>query len=115
MDHWAARYGRKNSPKEQMEHVKKQYSGRYTCVNLTNGTTIEFRLFRGTLRYNTLIATLQLVNEICSVALCYSDEEMADLTWSAFVGQLNETPELVTYLKERQLYVNDAVTGEEEI
>ena len=115
MDHWAARYGRKNSPKEQMEHVKKQYAGRYTCVNLTNGTTIEFRLFRGTLRYNTLIATLQLVNEICSVALSCSDEEMAALTWGEFVGQLSETPELVTYLKERQLYVNDAVTGEEEI
>ena len=115
MDHWAARYGRKNSPKEQMEHVKKQYAGRYTCVNLTNGTTIEFRLFRGTLRYNTLIATLQLVNEICSVALCCSDEEMAALTWGEFVGQLHESPELVTYLKERQLYVNDAVTGEEEI
>jgi hypothetical protein len=115
MEHWAARYGRKNSPKEQMEHAKSRYQGRYTCVNLLNDATIEFRMFRGTLRYNTLIATLQLVNEICSVALCYSDEEMAALTWGEFVGQLNETPELVTYLKERQLYVNEAVSGEEEI
>lgn len=40
---------------------------------------------------------------------------MAALTWGEFVGQLSETPELVTCLKERQLYVNEAVSGEEEI
>jgi hypothetical protein len=113
MEHWAAHYGRKDNPKEQLEHVKKRYLGRYTCVNLQNDATIEFRLFRGTLRYNTLIATLQLVDQICSVALLYSDEEMAELTWSEFVSHLSNLPELVQYLKERQLYVNDIVTGEE--
>jgi predicted glutamine amidotransferase len=113
MEHWAARYGRKDNPKEQMEHVKKRYLGRYTCVNLQNDATIEFRLFRGTLRYNTLIATLQLVDQICCAALLYSDEEMAELTWSEFVSHLSNLPELVQYLKERQLYVNDIVTGEE--
>jgi hypothetical protein len=40
---------------------------------------------------------------------------MAALTWSEFVSQLGNLPELVQYLKERQLYVNDIVTGEEEL
>lgn len=117
MEQWAARYGRKNSPKEQMDHVKKAYAGRYTCVNLTNANTIEFRMFRGTLRYNTLIATLQLISELCNMALCLSDDEMGRLTWTEFVarvGNLNY-PELVQYLKERRLYVSEAVVGEEEL
>lgn len=117
MEQWAARYGRKDSPKEQMEHVKKQYGDRYRAVNLSNAATIEFRMFRGTLRHNTLIATLQLVNEICEVATFLSDEEMAQLTWSDFMARINTLnyPELVQYLKERRLYISEPVAGEEEL
>ena len=119
MDQWAARYGRKDSPREQMEHVKKGFGDRYRCLNLCNAATIEFRLFRGSLRYNsTFIATLQLVNEICEVACCLSDEEMAQLTWSDFVARIGnlDYPELVQYLKERRLYTNDPVSiGEEDL
>ena len=44
---------------EILDHAKKGYhGGRYTCVNLQSRDTIEFRMFRGTLKYNTLIATL---------------------------------------------------------
>lgn len=117
MDQWAARYGRKDSPKEQLDHVKSSYSGRYKAVNLLNSATIEFRLFRGTLRYNTLIATLQLVSEICEVALFMSDEEMSRLTWSEFAARIGELghDELVQYLKERRLYVSEPVCAEEEV
>lgn len=117
MQEWASRYGRKDSPKEQIDHVKTNFSDRYRAVNLTNRDTIEFRLFRGTLRYNTFVATLQLVNEICELACRLSDDEMANLTWSDFcarVGNLNY-PELIQYLKERRLYVNEPVAGEVEI
>lgn len=71
LERWAARYGYKDHPTEMMEHVKKGRCNRYTCVNLTNEDTIEFRIFRGTLKYNTLIATLQMVNRICDVADLY--------------------------------------------
>ena len=40
-------------------------------MNLTNDDTIEFRMFRGTLKFNTLIATLQLVDRVCDVAIFY--------------------------------------------
>lgn len=116
VNRWAARYGYKNKPKEIMEHAKKGYGGRYTCVNITNYATIEFRIFRGTLKWNTLIATLQLVNEICNVAFLCSDEELAALSWCEFVERLDkkEYPELITYLKERRLYVNEPVRYEED-
>lgn len=117
MNRWAARYGYKNSPKEIMEHAKKEGNGRYACVNLTNWTTIEFRMFRGTLKYNTLIATLELVDKICEYAVGFNDDDLAKMSWSGFVMSLGDVDcgELITYLKERNLYVNAPVIGEEEM
>lgn len=87
LEHWAARYRFKEQPMEILDHAKKGYhSGRYTCVNLQNRDTIEFRMFRGTLKYNTLIATLQLVDRICNVALFLSDEELKATSWTTFVS-----------------------------
>ena len=71
-------------------------------------------MFRGTLKLNTLLATLQLVNRICDVAFTLSDEEMQGLSWSDFVASITE-PELIQYLKERRLYINEEITGEEEM
>ena len=77
LEHWAARYGYKEYPKDILDHAKKGANrSRYTCVNLQNDSTIEFRIFRGTLKYNTLIATLQLIERICDVAIFLSDEEL---------------------------------------
>ena len=110
---WAARYGRKDNPKDVLDTAKKS-GARYTCVNLTNRSTIEFRMFRGTLKYNTLIATLQLVNRLCDVAISLSDNEIKELSWTSFVADITE-PELIQYLKERRLYVNEPVYTEEEL
>ena len=115
LDRWAARYGYKEQPRDILEHAKKGcHAGRYTCVNLQNSNTIEFRIFRGTLKYNTLIATLQMVSRICDVAIFLSDEEIKAMPWSTFVAGC-QAPELIQYLKERRLYVNDVISAEEEI
>ena len=71
-------------------------------------------MFRGTLKLNTLLATLQLVNRICDVAFTFSDEEVQELSWSDFVASITET-ELIQYLKERRLYINEEITSEEEM
>ena len=116
LERWAMRYGYKDHPKELLKEVKKGYHGeRYTSVNLCNTNTIEFRIFRGTLKLNTLLATLQMIHRICDVALYLSDEEIKAMTWSTFVSGCSEYPELVQYLKERRLYVNEPVEMEEEI
>ena len=83
--------------------------GRYVAVNLENYETIEFRLFRGTLRYETFIATLQLVNEICNIAIALTDRELENLSWSDFVLRIDKEnrSELVNYLKSKRLYVNE--------
>lgn len=115
LDRWAARYGYKDHLPDLLDDAKKgRGNGRYSCLNLQNQDTIEFRVFRGTLKYNTLIATLQLVNRVCDVAFFMSDDELKAMSWTTFVAGCQE-PELVQYLKERRLYVNDPVDGKEEV
>ena len=45
---WANRYGLKEHPQDILKHAKGDQE-RYTCINLTNYQTIEFRMWRGTL------------------------------------------------------------------
>lgn len=111
---WADRYGLKEHPQEILKHAKGNLE-RYTCINLQNYHTIEIRMMRGTLRLNTLLATLQLLDRICDVALYFTDEEIKNMSWTTFVAGCAHLPELVQYLKERRLYVNEPVTVEAEV
>ena len=113
MNRWAARYGIRLTPSEQMSHAKNSCAGRYTAVNLTNSDTVEIRMFRGTLKLNTLKATLQMVNHLVEVAVAMSDSQVQDMSWFDFLDEIKE-PELIQYLKERRLYVNEPVTASEE-
>ena len=113
MNRWSCRLGMEKSGKEILDKAK-DCGNRYVAVNLRNYSTVEFRLFRGTLRYNTFIATLQFVSEICRVALTMSEEEIDSMSWSEFVRSVRYD-ELIQYLKERRLYVNEEILAEEEV
>ncbi len=76
LNRWAKRYGWKETPADVLYDAKSKCRERYTCVNITNYSTIEFRIFRGTLKYNTVIATLQLVDAVCDKAVLLSDEDI---------------------------------------
>ena len=115
LEQWAQRYGYKAEPMEILDHAKWRLArSRYTCVNLTNRDTIEFRMFRGTLKLNTFLATLQLVDRICDLAVGLTDAELKAMSWTTFVADCDQ-PELIQYLKERRLYVNEQMNDEEEI
>lgn len=43
-----------------------------------------------------------------------SEEEIDNLSWSEFVSSVEEK-ELIQYLKERKLYINEEITIEEEL
>ncbi|MGN0612842.1 MAG: zinc-binding protein, partial [Porcipelethomonas sp.] len=102
-----------HTPKAIMDKAKKSCCGRYAAVNLCNYHTIEFRMFRGTLKYNTFIAAIELANRICDVAMYNTDDSIAKISWSDFVADITE-PELIQYLKERNLYINEKVEESEE-
>ena len=114
INRWAARYGYEKSGKDILDKAKQGNLGRYAAVNVQNYSTVEFRLFRGTLKYNTLIAALELVDAICDLAVSLTDEGIERMSWSEFVGTLTE-PELITYLKERKLYINEDIETQEEM
>ena len=69
------------------------------------------------IKHHALIATLQMVNYLCDVAISLCDAEVKNLSWTTFVSGVNATnyPELLQYFKERRLYVNDAVAAEEDV
>lgn len=70
---------------------------RYKAINLTNLDTIEFRLFRGTLKLNTFIASLQLVRNMCVMAKeMSSPDDVENLEWKDFLVQ----DEIKTYWEE---------------
>lgn len=117
LERWAARYGYKEQPMEILDFAKKGYhGGRYTCVNLQNADTVEFRMFRGTLKPNTIFAALELLDQLCDMAVSLSDGELKAIPWTSFVSGIpaERRPELVQYLKEQRLYVNEPVEGEAE-
>lgn len=116
LDRWASRYGYKDRPKEILEDAKKNSKGRYVCVNITNDNTVEIRMFRGTLKWNTFMATIEMVDSICENAFNLTDSDIHKQSWNDFVMLINpEYKELIKYLKEKRLYVNEPVENEEEI
>ena len=117
LNRWAAKYATiSETVSETYSKAKDRDLGRYVAVNLQNYHTIEFRMFRGTLRYDTFIATLQLVDEICRLAVTMDDYDLEKLSWSEFVQQIDRAskPELIAYLKSKRLYINEDTAETEE-
>lgn len=105
LNQWAARYTHKDTVDEYHEGIKNnEDDSRYMCVNLQNSNTIEFRIFRGTLKANTILATLELVERICVICTSCNADDMQGLSWEHFLSLIDpdEYQELFTYIKERE-------------
>ena len=76
--------------------------GRYQAINLENENTVEFRIFKGTLNYNTFLASLQFVVEISKYA---KQTELLDIPTTNWrdIFMLTNYSELKNYLNERGL------------
>lgn len=75
---------------------------RYRAINLCNRTTVEFRLFRGTLNLNTIKATLQFLRHVIVFAKQHELIEVQNASWTELLADI-EYPELLQYLRERSL------------
>lgn len=112
---WAGRY--KNTIAETVKAVATKddfqkffdslsLNNRYRVINLENEDTIEFRIFRGTLKYSTFIMALKFVIEICDCAKFMSDEEFFNMSFKEFILKLDkENPELaiIDYCKSKDI------------
>ncbi len=80
---------------------------RYTAVNLMNLATVEIRIFRGTLKRDTLIAAIQLVSNVFEYAMAHDWADIPASTW-ADVAAYKPHKELVNYIIARGLLDADA-------
>lgn len=103
---WAKRY--EMSEDESMfdvlakaKNAETYHGGKYHAVNLRHKDTIEFRMFKGTLKYETFIATLQLVKRLIDVVKNLSLEEIQLITWDSIFNDAES--ELKEYLNAKNL------------
>ena len=76
--------------------------GRYQTVNLTNSSTVELRCFRGTLKRDTIIASIQLASNMTRYAMTHTPTECRNATWADVVG-VEQFKELDKYNRSRGL------------
>lgn len=79
-----------------------EYAGRYQGVNLCNYSTVEFRIFRGTLNVRTILASIQLVSNLTRYAMTHTPTECRDATWQDILD-VERYDELTAYCEERGL------------
>ncbi len=105
--HWACF---KKSNGQPVKDVYGKSSGtRYQAVNFENKNTVEFRLFRGTLKYSTFMATLEIIDALVHWAekLSISDILATGDAFENFTRFIQNNGELyvnaVNYLTEKEL------------
>lgn len=91
LDRWAKKYDK--TPDEVVDDMKSHNLDRYHAINLTNRKTIEFRMFRGTLKSETFFATLQLVDTIVRYVKEHTNADIQSLNFE----DLLITDELKSY------------------
>ena len=76
--------------------------GRYQAVNLCNEETVELRFFRGTLKRDTIIASLQLASNLTKYAMTHTPTECINANWADVVS-VEQFKELNAYCQSRGL------------
>lgn len=77
---------------------KYKREGKKAALNLEHKDTIEFRMFKSTLKYETFILTLEFVKDIIDFAKSVSIEEIENMNWNDLMK---------TFSKELQQYYVD--------
>lgn len=117
MRHWAAKPNADIRPEDNnstaVRKSKQSATDRYRAVNLCNHHTVEFRFFRGTLKRDTIIASIQWVDTIINYCKATPLRDLFSATWEEIFGN-TEHEELTNYLKQRGLYNPTLFTVKEE-
>jgi hypothetical protein len=110
LNHWAGKYGCFNLMSETTSFdeiysdcKRENYYSRYKCINLQNPGTIEYRIFRGTLKRDTMIASIQYIDVLTRLSLTMTEEQIRALSWSDLKEVFNQKKELKNYLEKRGL------------
>lgn len=76
------RYRNRDINEEMIKNlIEIMKADRYTAINITNKTTIEFRLFKGTTRKQRIFAILEMVDYLCRYVKNVSLEKIKEITF----------------------------------
>lgn len=102
---WAA--FKTKSDGETLKSIYGHGDDRYRAVNFCNRNTVEFRLFKGSLRYETLIGTLSLVDALIDWAKTVTcNDLLTQGVWQSYITHVksdNKWSAAVDYLRYRHL------------
>jgi hypothetical protein len=93
-----------HSSKDKDEQIRRMNSDRYEALNFKNEKTIEFRLFKGTLKYETMIACLEFSFACWHFTASASASELSTGKFLEFIcmpEHRKDTRFLRAYLKEK--------------
>jgi len=93
-----------HSSKDKDEQIRRMNSDRYEALNFKNDRTIEFRLFKGTLKYETMIACLEFSFACWHFTASASASELTTGKFLEFIcmpENRKDTRFLRAYLKEK--------------
>lgn len=85
-------------------HPKLRYNGsngdRYTAVNITGNKTIEFRIFKGTLKYESFLKNLEFVRSVITFCRNAGIQELSQEGYLKHVAsRKKDYPHLVEFLR----------------
>ena len=101
------RYNTDEKTLKSLDYIKKnkETSNRYMALNLTNRKTIEFRIFKGTLNYETFMADFEFVYNLTTLALDLS-LPIEELTWTRITSMGKFLPQ---YVNDHDLHTNKPI------
>jgi hypothetical protein len=85
-----------------VDKSKKTANHRYKAINLQNTYTVEFRFFKGTLKVNTILASIQWIDVIIKYCRQTQLKDLFNVTWNDIFANTGHS-ELTEYLKQRGL------------
>lgn len=78
-------------------------SDRHSAINICNNSTIEFRMFRGTLNPVTYRASVMLCIGLVDYAKQIYETKTQDISWNNFINFIKPEGNLLEYLRRRKL------------
>lgn len=92
LTHYAKKMPKTMEISEYMEKANRsgEHEYHYFALNIANSSTIEFRMFRGTLNLNTIMATLQLVNNMVVMAKTKTEAEVRAMRFEDLLTNANQ-------------------------
>lgn len=110
LESWANRVeleAEQNETPQTMElKVKDKEGNRYVAVNLCNTYTVELRLFNGSLRKETVLATLEMCRNMAKAAKDWTLPQVEESTFGDIV-RIAETEYLEDYCARRGINLED--------